>query len=338
MLDILSYISGRRKQTASGWYSFNAVCCHHNGQSQDKRGRGGLIQKPDGGFSYSCFNCGFKTSFTPGHALSFKLRKLLGWLGVDQHDIELLNLESLRQRSLVDRTNTVIKRKIPEFKTLSLDEDLVLLDSKNPEHTHYIKYLSGRGINYQEYPYMVPKFDQNLRRDFITIPFTYDGRIVGHTNRYLASTRSQLKYLSEQQPGYVFGTDLQDPEWPRCIVVEGIFDALSINGLGVLHNEISTEQAELIKSLNREVIVVPDQDKAGLKLIESALDHGFSVSIPNWPTDIKDVNDAVKRCGQITTLLSILENSERSRIKIEMAVKHLKRKIEQAEIVKALAQ
>lgn len=336
MLDILSYISGKRKQTASGWVSFNAVCCTHNGQSQDKRGRGGIHMHENGGFSYSCFNCGYKTSYTPGRSLSVKLKKLLEWLGLDRHEIDLLNLESLKQKSLLDHANTIVKRKLPEFKTTELSEDLELINANNPDHELYIKYLSDRGIDYQAYPYMVPKVVPI--RDYITVPFTHNGKIVGHTNRYINTTKGSLKYLSEQQPGYVFGTDLQASNWTRCIVVEGVFDAIAINGLGVLHNEISESQADLIKSLNREVIVVPDHDKAGLKLIESAVHNGFSVSIPKWADDIKDVNDAVKKYGVITTMLSIIESAERSKIKIEMATRQLKKKIEHLETLKALAQ
>jgi len=51
MFDIKTYLPGKRKSTASGWISFNAVCCVHNGHSQDKRGRGG-IKTSNQGWSY----------------------------------------------------------------------------------------------------------------------------------------------------------------------------------------------------------------------------------------------------------------------------------------------
>jgi len=62
--DILTaYLPAKRKTTPSGWTSFNAPCCIHNGDSADKRQRGGLISNGDGGVSYHCFNCGFKASW-----------------------------------------------------------------------------------------------------------------------------------------------------------------------------------------------------------------------------------------------------------------------------------
>ena len=103
MIDVLSYLPNERKATVSGWISFNGPCCVHNGESQDKRKRGGIRQQDDE-WSYHCFNCGFTASFTPGRPVSYKARRLLEWLGVDSVDIERLNLESLKRKSLLDLT------------------------------------------------------------------------------------------------------------------------------------------------------------------------------------------------------------------------------------------
>jgi len=102
-----------------------------------------------------------------------------------------------------------------------------------------------------------------------------------------------------------------------------VFDALSINGLAVLHAEINDAQVKLIRSLGREVVVVPDQDEAGMKLVDRAVELGWAVSIPEWPDGIKDVNDAVIRLGRLGTLLIILEAKETSKIKIELRKKQL---------------
>jgi DNA primase len=107
------------------------------------------------------------------------------------------------------------------------------------------------------------------------------------------------------------------------IVVEGVFDALSIAGLAVLHADISDAQARLIRSLGREVTVVPDQDTAGMKLVDRAVELGWAVSMPAWPREIKDVNDAVKYNGRLATLIHIMQARETSRIKIEMRKKHV---------------
>jgi DNA primase len=125
----------------------------------------------------------------------------------------------------------------------------------------------------------------------------------------------------------VFGTDLQREGWQLAIVVEGVFDALSIDGLAVLHAEINDAQVRLIRSLGREVIVVPDQDEAGMKLVDRAVELGWAVSMPEWPAGVKDVNDAVIRLGKLGTLLTILAAKETSKIKIELRKKQLVKRL-----------
>jgi DNA primase len=145
--------------------------------------------------------------------------------------------------------------------------------------------------------------------------------VVGHTTRFLDDRTP--RYIQDIQHGYVFGTDLQATDWQYAIVVEGVFDALSINGLAVLHAEINDAQARLIRSLNREIIVVPDQDEAGMKLVDRAMELGWSVSMPEWPADVKDVNDAVIRWGRLATLITIMQAKETSKIKLELRKKQL---------------
>jgi hypothetical protein len=323
MIDILSYIPQKRKQTSSGWVSFNAPCCVHTGESADRRSRGGVKQAEDD-WSYHCFNCGFTASFVPGRPVSFKARKLLGWLGVDSTDIERLNLESLKRKSLLDLTaerNTIKQTQI-DFDEKEVPDGVERIDPNNKLHFHYVDYLKQRGIVFG-YPFLVDK--KRGPRDRIVVPYTYKNRIVGHTSRYLDSRTP--KFINSQQPGYVFGYDLQKSNWTSAIVVEGIFDALSISGLACMHETISKEQAQLLKQLKRRIIVVPDQDRAGLSIIDAAVEHKFEVSIPEWPEDVKDVNDAVVRFGVAHTLQQIHQHAERSKIKIEMFKKRLQRKL-----------
>jgi len=317
VIDILSYLPAKRKSSSSGWVSFNAPCCVHNSESADRRQRGGL-KTSDQGWSYHCFNCGFTASFVLGRNLSFKARKLLGWLNVDRNEIERINLESLRHKSiegiLSDRQQVVQRLQGIEFE----DRDLPAVTQPLTETAQ--QYLNDRGI-----PTDYPLFYKTMPRPGIVIPFTHDGQVVGHTTRFLDNRLP--KYIQDIQPGYVFGTDLQQDSWKHVLVMEGVFDALSINGLAVLHAEINDAQVRLIRSLEREVTVVPDQDEAGMKLVDRAIELGWAVSMPAWPSDVKDVNDAVKKYGKVATLLSIFQTRNTSKIKIEMARKNLLRKI-----------
>lgn len=328
MIDVLSYVRGKRKNTSSGWVSFNAVCCVHNGNTADKRGRGGLKVSTKG-WSYHCFNCGYTASFILGRNLSFKARKLLTWLSVPKEEIERINLESLKHRNiegiLHERQQIINQIADINFPEVDLPANLDFVD--NPESEEY-QYLISRAVP-MDYPYMTVWNGDSKRRHHsragVLIPFTYNNEVVGHTIRFLDNRTP--KYINEMPSGYVFGTDLQNNDWNLVIVCEGVFDALSISGLAVMHNEISDKQARLIRNLGKEVIVVPDHDQAGLNLIDDALKYEFSVSIPPWPSDVKDINDSVKKFGKLATLMMILEHQESSHLKIQLRKKQLAKKI-----------
>ena len=319
MIDVVSFLPGKRKQTASGWISFNAPCCIHRGDTQDKRQRGGIKPVTDGSWSYHCFNCGYTASFVLGRNLTFKARKLLEWLNVPREEIERINLESLKHKSieglLSERQEIVNRLQSIEFE----DRDLPTITQPLNEQALY--YLQQRKIP-TDYPFLY----KTMPRPGVVIPFTYNNQVVGHTTRFLDNRTP--RYIQDIQPGYVFGTDLQGAAWQYAIVVEGVFDALSINGLAVLHAEINDAQVRLIRSLGREVVVVPDQDEAGMKLVDRAVELGWAVSMPDWPTEVKDVNDAVVRWGRLATLLTIMQARETSKIKIELRKKQLVKRLQ----------
>ena len=326
MIDITQYLPGKRKQTPSGWISFNAPCCAHNGQSADNRQRGGL-KSTDQGWSYHCFNCNYTASFILGRTLSFKARRLLGWMGVPDREIELVNLESLRHKSihgiLDDRQRVANVLQGIEFEERDLPPASELITQ---EHPKYWEYCRDRIVP-EDFPMMTPIRTDGVHwtRPCVIVPFTHNNKIVGFTARFLDNKIP--KYINQTQPGYVFGTDLQHPGWQHVLVMEGIFDALSIGGLAVMHNDINDAQARLIRSLGREITVVPDQDNAGLELIDRAVELNWAVSIPNWSAEIKDVNDAVKKYGRLGALITIMQARETSKIKIELRKKQLVKRL-----------
>ena len=282
----------------------------------------------DQGWSWHCFNCGFTASFILGRTLSFKARRLLQWLNVPQEEIERVNLESLRHRSiqgiLDDRQRTAQAVQGIEFEDRDLPEEFALIDDSFTDHW---QYLRDRCVP-EDYPIGMihgKTDDKFARRQGVIIPFTYDGRIVGHTRRFFDDHNP--RYIHDMQPGFVFGTDLQRPDWQHAIVVEGVFDALSIGGLAVLHADVNDAQARLIRSLDREITVVPDQDEAGMKLVDRAIELGWAVSMPDWPDGVKDANDAVKQWGRLVTLIHIFQARETSRIKIELRKKQLAKRL-----------
>ena len=315
---ITAYLPSKRKTTPSGWTSFNAPCCHHNGSTADTRGRGGLISEGDT-VSYHCFNCGYKASWQPGRGVSKKLRQLLVWLGTPDDAINKLTLDVMRINEGVEVKQRKIE--IPTFETVPLPADAIKLTDItefNKFSLAILEYMSARNLNLDDTDYY---WSPSLGyRDRLIVPFFFEGRIVGWTARTILADK-QPKYLTESQPGYVYGLDEQGYNKVFAIVCEGPVDAIHVDGCALTGSEIGDQQAILINRLAKDVIVVPDRDKAGSKLIEAAIERGWGVSLPEWNADIKDIGDAVSKYGRLYTLYSIASAAESSPLKIRLRAK-----------------
>ena len=328
MLNIISdFIKGilptKKKTTPSGWTSFNGVCCPHNGESADTRGRGGLTANPDGSVSYHCFNCNFKASYQPGRHLTFKFRKLLKWLGADDTDIKRLVIEAIRVRELVapEEVKAEAEEEKIEFKARDLPDDavnLVALDYVHPA----LEYCVARKIDLDKYAFYATRQEQYNLHKRIIIPFVWQGQTIGYTARAIEEN-VKPKYHSNYEPNFVFNTNNQLADSKFVIVCEGPFDAMSIDGVAVLNNECNETQADIIESLGKEVIVVADRDRAGARMINNAIEYGWTVSFPVWLETCKDINEAVVKYGKLFVLKTILDAKHSSKLKIELMKKKL---------------
>lgn len=316
---LLTYAPGDRKQTPSGWISFNAPCCIHNGETKDTKRRAGIIQEGDV-VSYHCFNCGYKTAWQPGRHISYNMRKLFEWINVPDDVINKLSLEVLKLNEGIDIEFSQVT--MPTFSSVQLPNNAQLITDTPDDNQYLLKikeYMKSRNLFLDEgYDYYwSPDYGY---RDRLIIPFTYEGRIVGWTARTIQKNKNP-KYLTESQPGYIFGLDQQRYQKIFCIVVEGPIDAIHIEGVALCRAEINDQQTLLLSKLNKDIILLPDKDPAGNRLVEEAIDKGWAVSMPDWPSDVKDVNDAVNKFGQIYTLYSIVSAAESSPLKIRLRAK-----------------
>ena len=316
--DILTlYLPAKRKTTPSGWTSFNAPCCVHNNENADTRGRGGVIYEGDL-VSYHCFNCGFKASWQPGRNLSYKFKKLLEWLNTPDADITKLALDVMRENEGVEVQQHRVE--MPTFGTVHLPEDSVRIsdiENFDKHSTSVVEYMAARNLNLDDTDYYWSP--QLGYRDRIIIPFYYEGRIVGYTARTVGE--SKPKYLTDSQPGFVYGLDEQREKKTFTLVCEGPIDALHIEGCALTGSDIGDAQALLLNKLGKDIYVVPDRDKAGSKLVEQAIDRGWGVSLPDWDTDINDIGECVQRHGRLYTLYNIVAAAETSPLKIRLKAK-----------------
>lgn len=316
---IQQHLPNKKKTTPSGWISFNAPCCINNGHSADSRGRGGLIINEDEGISYHCFNCGFKTGWQPGRSLTNKMRNLLLWLGVPDDQINKTALEIIRSNNGAE-TN-VKKIQLPNFIEKALPTECININSLNLTQLEnilpIIQYIKDRNLYLNDIDFYYST-NINLKNRLI-IPFYYNNIITGYTARSIK--HKNPKYITVSQPGFVFGLDNQNDNWKFCIVCEGPIDAIHIKGTSILGSEVSKQQSLLLNSMDKEIIIVPDRDAAGKKLVDQALENNWSVSMPDWDSQINDVNDCVNKYGRLLTLYSIIQSRESNSLKIKLKAK-----------------
>lgn len=321
---VINHLPSKKRQTSGGWMSFNAVCCHHRGHSHDKRGRGGLIIH-DGGFSYSCFNCSFKTSWIPGKSLSQNNKSFLSYLGLTENQIQHINFELLKSKG---SSNGGVSKKqiIRSFKKVNLPNGSKPLEYwlNNPtnDFLKVLNYLLSRDeqlLYLHEYYYS----DDPQYKNRLIIPFFSHGEIVGYTARLgFQLKKNEVRYLTQGADGILFNGDVLDNPLRKIVTVcEGIFDAIAIDGVACMKQTLSDKQIQLLENSEKTVVIVPDRDNSGKKLVEQALELGYTVAFPEWCEGIKDCADAVKKYGRLFTVSQILNSTESSSLKIKLKAK-----------------
>jgi hypothetical protein len=261
---------------------------------------------------------------------------LLKWLGADDTDIKRLVIEAIRVRELVapEEVKQEAEEEKIDFKARDLPESAVSFRAMMSHHllddfknvpgllNSAVNYTNLRKINYDRYDFLWTDSTEHSLHQRVIIPFIWQGRTIGYTARAVTDG-VKPKYWSHYEPNFVFNMNNQQADSKFVIVCEGPFDAMSIDGVAVLNNECNETQADIIESLGREVIVVADKDRAGAKMINNAIEYGWSVSFPVWLETCKDVNEAVVKYGKLFVLKTILDSKQSSKLKIELMKKKL---------------
>ena len=303
----------RTNRTPSGWVTFDCPMC------TDKRKRAGIIES-GAKISYHCFNCGYTTGWAMNPHLGKKFKDLVEHLGASKQDIHAVQVSLLKHSEELD-TSTAADYVYNGTKcnVVELPENAKTIDSLPDDH-ELKQYAATRGI-LGAYPLL--HFDDMANRRRVIVPFTYNGDLVGWVGRHVAPPDKETpKYLLNVQPGYVFNVDrFAESQRDIVIVTEGIFDAILTDGVSVLGNSVTAEQAHLIEKLGKRVILCPDRDKAGKQLIEQAVALDWEVSFPPWHTDCKDAADASQRYGRLATVASIIAHATANKVKIEVKSK-----------------
>jgi hypothetical protein len=264
-----------------------------------------------------------------GGTLSFNFRSFLSWLGISDAGIRELVLAALKlsQNQMLSGEQLPL----PEFRMRDFPEvelpagsisyqqlaTWIRMDpayAVDPGFSDQIDYVWKRRIDLQRYDFYWNKTPLLSRR--VIIPFYWKNRCVGYQTRSIDP--GTARYYTQVDPGYVYNLDKQQPTWNQVLVCEGVFDAMSVDGCATLGSTVTEYQANQIDALNKPVIVVPDRDKSGADLIESAMKYHWSVSFPIWFETCKDINAALVKYGKLFTIKAILDAVETSSLRIEI--------------------
>ena len=283
---LLDNLPIRTTRTPSGWMTFDCPMCN------DRRKRAGIITS-GAKISYNCFNCKYTTGWSPTPGLGKRYRDLATRLGADQKQIHAAQMDLLKYSEELE--NEEIENyvySLNKFEVVDLPDDAVMLEDL-PD-THEVKqYAKDRGI-YGLYPLLW--FDNDpLYTKRLVVPFTYNGELVGWTARHISPPDKQTpKYLHKM-----------------------------IDGVAVLGNHVTAEQAHLISKLGNRIILCPDRDEPGKELIDEALALGWEVSFPPWEDRVKDATDAANKYGRLLTVASIIKHATGNKIKAQVKAKML---------------
>jgi len=312
---LLDNLPVKSNKTSSGWITFNCPMCN------DNRKRAG-IKQTSGKISFNCFNCSYTTGWAPSPRLGSKYRDLAERLGASTQAIHQTVLLLMKHSDLLEESSsTDYVYSSAKFDTINLPESVQNVEDLDDDN-EIKQYATERGI-LGAYPLL--HFDDLANKRRVIVPFTYNGELVGWTGRHIAPPDKKTpKYLSNMPSGYVFNVDaFIDNNRELVIVTEGVFDAILIDGVSVLGNHVTAEQAHLISKLNKRVILCPDRDSAGKELIDQGLELGWEISFPPWDSECKDAADAVSRYGRLLTVSSIIKYATDNKIKAQVKAKML---------------
>lgn len=306
---LLDHLPIRNSKTPSGWVIFDCVMC------SDKRKRAGVNQQ-GARITYNCFNCGHKTGWSPAPYLGKKFKEVAERLGADKNEIHGVQMELLKHSDDFENADLdSVVYNVEKYPTVEIPPDTISIDDLPANH-ELVVYAKERGI-YGLYPLL--HFPEMLWNKRLIIPYLYNNELVGWSGRHIAPpNKNTSKYIGHLPPGssYVFNIDrFLNHEREIVIVVEGIMDAILIDGVAVMRNQMTSEQAHQIEKLGKRIIVCPDRDDPGKALINQSIALGWDVSFPPWADGIKDAADACAKYGRLATVASIIKHATNNEIK-----------------------
>lgn len=301
------------RANSGGWFPVLCQVCNDHGQ---KGPRAAFLFTDGGdGMSYHCFNCEFKTSYSPHKDRSFSnnFKKLARHFHIplnDCNDVLLRYLGSeeeqqAEEQKLIDYEPKTITMP-PRFYQMTEDPDDLVANCA-------IDYLRDeRMIDWTQHKWFLAEpngKDKDQWFGRLIIPVYKDNRLIYYAGRDLTdSMPRKYKNCEQARDNVLYGFDrlMENTDAP-LYVMEGIFDAMLVKGVAMFGRTMTEGQIYWLNRSRRPKVVIPDKFGDGHELAEQALSLGWSVTTPDIG-DEKDVTDAVKKYGMLYTLKTLKDN------------------------------
>lgn len=325
----------QKKTTRTG---FTDICCPMCVQRRqprpDRKFRCGIIFT--NGIGINCFNCGLKAQWRVGDRLTHTMRQFLIALGVSSQEVSKLAYWATQIHVMLG-SQPELQAKLeltvmPDYPGIKLPEQAKTLERwledgcDDPNLLETVEYLLSRGsvVQHATSYYWSPTLPRRL-----VIPCYQDHRLVGWTARGI-SDDVEPKYWKETPANFLFNTEFMTAPYRRFVmIVEGVFDAMAIDGVAALGASLNDVQIAWIRQCQKQPIVIADRDETGRRLVEIAIEQQWPVATMHygrnqwWDADVKDADAAVKRYGRLYTIQSILANLTWNKEQIRQRVRYV---------------
>lgn len=266
VIDVLRELTGREPsgQTINGWYTTQCPLAEwtHPGR-RDRHPSFGVLLQEDRESIFNCFTCGEKGR------LSWLVRRYARFSGEDfSHLLDDVELDEVIGGELPDLQDYPTK-KIEKLADPMPDDYFYVYDSAAGH-----PYLEERGIDEhtaRTLKLLVDPDDQGVERIMFPV-FDHLGGLQGFTGR-ATNNRSVPRirdYFGLPKRLLLLGSHDVDSRWKYVALVEGLFDYARLRQLGLpvvcsLHAGLTSNQAKILKLIDRPVVVMYDDDEAGRK-------------------------------------------------------------------------
>jgi len=298
-----------------GFYSVLCKVCNDHGKKGPRAG----FKFDEKTVGYNCFNCGHKSLYDPydpesDGSMPDTMIKILDAFNIpdDEWKQVLLSGMAFNGRKVKPKEQYIeiepAEIELPKHFYPLVEDDT---DKWSIIARDYLEH--DRGIDPDKHRFFLSTGKADTKytkwKGRVIIPIYKDDKLVHYQGRSLI--KMKLKYLSPTTPKdkIIYGYDklFKNPDLP-LYVVEGYFDAVSIDGVAMFGNQLTKEQIKWLNRSQRPKVVIPDRLGDGHLLANQAVKLGWSVGFPDIGS-CKDMNEAVNRFGKLYVMKSIANNT-----------------------------